>query len=576
MDFKKNGLSCLQFNSGKELSINQYIPTFTSATTEDYVKFVYPLMSNKVGFSSVSLNDLYNNFTFLYINAPVKKNNKIIYTKNNGILYENTNYNSLRFNNTQYIEVALQETTFKNMLFSDWHGCWYDFAKGSGYFIPVKSTMMAFNSLDCLRRLKISPDIILQYSSSNFKQQIINSGKTIQQVLDMCSVLNFKYNYTGNEINVKKFITSMVSQRGYKTLQLLSEFDGNFMRQFFVDILDPNLSTQQLVRRNPLQEEANSVKSHWYLNTFNSDSVSEDLIIMPQVEKQFNEFPFKEQCRLSDGTISIKDVYLNCLKILKYGLPSQILLSESTNYQGYAKGTMLEKLQSYFTIVYGNSTLWKSKGEAELLKRFQYIEIYYLQPLKSLGLTPDPKGVRQANPLYSDPAYPWYNPNILHAPYKDRPAELMSYIEVFRQNERYSLVEIMSEFAAFYYFPCKGSGYFIPTGKMLVTENKEQVYSILGQPVLPNSWENDKMLARTLMYKGFDTLILLNFADRQELANVRDPIESQMSLIRTDPFDVRVNSPSDLLDPHVVPGNFKANCLITHQFDGSIDALCAY
>jgi hypothetical protein len=571
-------LSCKAFNTGTNIDITSVFPVGATNTIEDYLKNVYPL-------ANTFPDGFFDTLTFLYGNVPFNSSTKIPIATfaNNAKLFASSP--KIPFINTSHVEVAIQEpSVYKNLVPNNWMGCWYNIVQGSGFFIPVGATMMAYNSVHCLKLFKISPENILQYSSSLFKQQLTTLGKTIQQVLGE-SFSNFQYNYLNEELGPKRYLASMAAQKGYRTIQLSSEYDGKNFRRYFVDLIDPVLSTAKLIRKDPFSLSINPVKSHWYLNLFNESQIPDEQIINPESNKKFNEFPFKQSCRLAGGIISIKDVYLNCLKILKYGTPTQILSNDQNgDYSSYAKLTQLEKLQSYFTIVYGSPLVWKSKNEAQLQKMFDNVEILYNIPVKALNLTPSLKGNRVQQTIYSDPASPWYNPNITFAIFSKRPAETLTYIEVFRQNERFSLTEDPLQFAAFYYFPCRGSGYFIPTGKMIVVPRKEAAYIAIGQTVMPNSWDNDKVLAREMMYKGYETIVTVNFMGHSEVCDVHDAITSQMSLIRTHPFDPLVNTPSNnvvLSDSYFKPATAEPDvlhpkCMINHMFDGSVDTTCVY
>lgn len=571
-------LSCKTFNTGTIIPIPQTFPgtLSTTNTIESYLKVIYPLVSQFPP-------DFYNKLYFYYNSAPTTNKTEIV-ARNSGKLYLQPETTLLY--NTSHVEVSIQESVYNNLIPTKWVGCWYDMVEGTGFFIPTGVTMMAFNALHCLKLIGISPENILQYSSAEFKKQLTTRGKTIAQALEECDIVStYNYNYLNNEIGPKRYVSSMTAQRGYKTLQLSNEFDGTFRRRYFVDLLDPVLSTLKLVRRNPFETTTNPERAHWYLNLFNKGQVADKYVINPEPNKKFYEFAFKENCRLAGGIISIKDVYLNCLKILKFGTPSQILMSEPNgDYSAYKKSNQLEKLQSYFTIVYGNENVWKSKSEEELQKKFDHFEMFYKIPMTQLGLTATPKGARSPDTLYNTPTA-YYNANVSCLPFLNRPAELMEYVEVFRQNERFSLTEDPLQFASFYYLPTKGSGYFLPTGKMMATARKNSAVESIGQAAIPEpDWEADKTLAREMMYKGYDTLIITNFSNRSEVIHFRDAITSQMSLIRTHPYDPIVNKKSSNVvmsdpyfkEPTAEPNVLHKNCTITHQFDGSVDNVCIY
>jgi len=86
------------------------------------------------------------------------------------------------------------------------------------------------------------------------------------------------------------------------------------------------------------------------------------------------------------------------------------------------------------------------------------------------------------------------------------------------------------------------------------------------------------------MYKDIDTFIVTHFAARSEVINIRDPITSQMSLIRTHPFDERVNtvctqfvsSGGDLYHNDPLPSNLSqpVDCVLKKMFNGAVDARC--
>lgn len=587
--FKSFNLDCLKFGSGENISFPPI--TLADDSLDTYLKTVYPLgiFDN---LTETTKNNFLDILHFRYKSKFNKLEKNIINDRNGNILYEEER--NPMFFNTSHVEVASAVTYpfYKNMNPDTWTGTWYDMVFGTGYFIPTGICAMGYNAVYLLKLFKISPEKILQYSSQEFKKQLNLKGKTIQNVLDICHDIekykNEKYNYINFEVGTMKYIAAMAGQKGYKSIQLSNEFDGTIIRHFFIDILDNNLSFIKLIKRNPFSILTNPKKQHWYLNTFNDlnmPQIPDQYIIDPDIDKKFDEFPFKEQCRVAGGAISIYSVYLNCLKIIKFGMPIVNLFQDANkniDFSIYPKSTTLEKLQSYFTIVYGKGDIWAKQTEEELLERYGYGEIIYLTLVKNLNMQdiPYPLGPRdyiassiyETNNLHS-------NNEIYFQAARNKPAESLKYVEVFRNGKIASIVEDNYNFAATFYYPCRGSGYYLPIGKHCVSYNKTTFANSFGVPPgVEITWEQDKLLASNGLFKGLDNLFVVHFASPHvEVIDFKDVISSQMSLIRTHPFDPIVNEPNNdimLNDPYFTPYLLKSDCILKRQYNGKTDQLC--
>lgn len=535
---------------------------------------IYPLVIQKSDLNSLILD----------FNSKLDSNRRVIKSIGDYKFYENTG--PPVFYNISHVEVLPLYPAYKKYHYDDFIGNWFDLAVGTGFFMPVSITFMAYNAVHMLKLIGIGVDKIFSYASSVFQKQVGNAA-AISKILDMTyqEYVDGKYNYINNETRPMKYLTWMALQKGYKTIQLAYEFDGTFVRRYFIDCLDPNISNRKLVRRNPFSLLPNPASRHWYYNMYlvgvpTGITVDEKFIKDVGSNRSFYEIlPFQRECRLAGGIINIYNKYLQCLKIVKFGLAPEILMTESpVDFSKYPKTTELEKLQSYYSIVYGDDPRWKTQTLEQLRWRWDAGEIVYNALVTGLGITTPFATKRARTQVYhqsfgSTNSTVTANNTIICKRINYKNSEQLKYIEVFRQGTRSSTVEDNPNFAGTYYYSIRGSGYFLPTGQMFYSKRKNNFFASVGLPDLPEpAWEQDKPLSSACISKGVDVFNVSNFVNiNNEVIHNVDIITSLSSLIRMSPFDERVTQVNDNVfsDPYI---NYTPTGeSVKRQFDYTID-----
>lgn len=391
-----------------------------------------------------------------------------------------------------------------------------------------------------------------------------------------------KYNYLNNETTPMKYIVWQCLFKGYKTIQLSSEYDGKCVRRYFIDCLDPNISNRKLVRRNPFSLLPNKETRHWYYYLYLKEpKIDEKFIVDVESNRNFYEMlPFQRECRLAGGMINIYNNYLQCLKILKFGLAPQILMTESkADYSKYPKTTELEKFQSYFSIVYGDDKKWKTQTLQQLYDRYDACEVIYLDVYTNLKMTRQAGMKRQRKIVYNES----FGPNSTVVPNStiwagkmgNKKTEQLLFVEVFRNGTRSSTVEDQPNFAGTYYYTMRGSGFFMPIKNLFYSKLKNDFFSAVGMARLTEpDWGQDKVLSSACAAKGAEVFIVSNFGgNSSELIHNVDVITSLSSLVRLSPFDPRIVEvlPDEKLfsDPYIA--FTKTGSPVKRQFDYTID-----
>jgi hypothetical protein len=563
-----NTAQCLQFVSGTLLS-ELAVPT-QSADSMGYLKYVYPLYPNWDKVRPSVRDNFLSKLTFSYISVPGTPKGLSPIDSVTAIKYDAAPI----FFNTSHVEVYPLEQSFKNFSRDTWRGCWYRGTLGSGWFLPVSCSLVAYNSVHALLLLSVQTKYMVQFGSSSFRN--LASTTSIETIVARAASPTFDGAWLNGEFGPQRYLAQIAVQQGYKTIQLSNERSpsGRFER-WVVHLTDPNYSQRDLVRRNPFSLLENSNQDALYLNAFLNPAVAKvDLkfVVDPNPKslgERYGDFSFKTKCRESNGTISMGDLLLDCLKILNYGLPAVTLSREidSIDFASYPQSNDLEKLQSYFSIVYGSPQIWKTKTLLELTDYWVRCEVHY-----KLSLAPKIpyNQYRQLN-------FGTFTSSFLDARQEIlRPGEVVQFVEVVRQNKIYSRYETPEVFAATYYYTARGSGLFLPTGRMFVARDKQEASAAVSDQAIPSCClPEDIALAKTCLYKGFDTLLIVRYkggytGNATELIHFRDPIASQMSLIRTHPYDPLLQIPNTLIDGD---GYFTkapldiANCVIYKQYE---------
>jgi hypothetical protein len=261
------------------------------------------------------------------------------------------------------------------------------------------------------------------------------------------------------------------------------------------------------------------------------------------------------------------------------------MTEKDPDYSIFPQSNDEEKLRSYFIIVYGNPDIWKNQTLQQLRDRWDCGEVRYIDICAGLKLTL-PFAVKRARMQhYHQQTGPQSsidrNLKIEYKRVLNRCAEQLTYIEVFRQGRLSSTVEDNINFAGTYYFPCRGSGYYLPMGDNWFTQrNKNDFFKTVNMPdMVEPSWEQDKPLSSALLAHGVDVMLVTHFMGQStEVIDSCDVITSLAKLIKTHPFDPIVNQPIEDVNLFKYPFPSrpvgKAAPTVKKQFNALID-VCA-
>ena len=283
---------------------------------------------------------------------------------------------------TKYIEVINQCRIYDNTN-PDTHrdnfvGTWYDVCRGSGYFLPTKTCLMARNSVHLLNLLNISDFWFFKMAHPHFirdlalfmKQERPSSidrqklarmlSSSVNAFLQMkvswmgpcfgdeCSDkssasiggndrcgredqvlveaknplrLDRETHSEGRRFNSSvQFLVFQAAIRGFKTIQLLEEWDENTssFRNYFCNIIDPVESNRQLSRRNwnsMGRMDCFTDVQNLFLNGFFDDNLQ-----IPFVPNLGKTRPILQQCRQQNGILAVNGNFQGnrreCLKLI--------------------------------------------------------------------------------------------------------------------------------------------------------------------------------------------------------------------------------------------------------------------
>lgn len=468
------------------------------------------------------------------------------------------------FHNTKYVEVLPMYITFSKLVPMDWKGCWYIMASGTGWYIESTIVLFCYNVLHGLNLLKITDDTVIKNNNN-----VLPDRK-------QANVAAFKWSSTDN---LKKLLCQVAVQRGYKSIQISNEWTGNAFERYAVDLLEPIYSVAKCVKKNPFFIETNPNEERLWLDVFLDTALQVDsqyildVQALPSLGQRYGDFAFKNNCIKQGGTLSIGDMLLNCQEIVKFGLPSKRLDSELEKFflecnalacPNYPTSTEEEKLRSYFTLVYPFPEVWKTKDLPTMQDIWRRMELRYKIPI-----------IFPATPYFK---YKHVNfgtdvtPNIIPTQEDGRLAEVTRYVEVMRQNLRASYYDSGEIFAGLYYYPMRGSGFYLPMGKIFVAKTKQLAAKSFDQPISSGFTPEDIDIAKMAMYKGYDTVYFIRYSglivpEGVEILHLKDPITSQSSLIRTHPFDPKLNevAPYSFSDEYGQPSGIDISMCITKQ-----------
>lgn len=479
----------------------------------DYLKAVYPAYP---GTFDTSFQTFYDELEFIY--KPALTRVKPV--------------RDVRFVNTEYVEVHPQMINFTKLNRDTWYGTWFRMGSGSGWYVRNKTLFMCYNVLHAFNLFDLPDSVVRETLGTKMpsNREVGNDPGQKNEMLNDSS---------------RRLLAQIALQRGYKCVQISNEYVNGEYERYFIDLVEQMYSLANIVQKNPFEFQTNESDANLWLDIFLKSDVprpadNDILDVGPRktLGERYGDFAFKTGCQKKAGTISIGDMLLNCEKIVRFGSPAVRLDSEANNidYSKWPQSTELEKLQSYFSIVYGSPEVWRSKDLATLQDYWKRMEMRYKLPIKPTS------PYNKYKPLSFGVAAPG-----MEAYQEDgRFAESVKFIEVVRQNIKNSYYDTSKFFSGCYYYPCRGSGLFMPVGKLWIAKTKQVSARIWGQPIAYCCNEEDIDMAKMASYKGYETVLLVRYSgftspEAVELIDLRDPITSQMSLIRTTPFDPKLN-----------------------------------
>ena len=535
-------LQCNKYITG-EVTSSETLATFThplqDATT--YLNTIYAAYPPKF---DASFQTFYSNLEILY-DTSFKRVKPVEQPK---------------FYNTAYLEVVPMNIVFTKLDRATWKGSWYIMGTGTGWFIRNNTTFYCYNSLHGLNLFGISDGAVQAAFGSALPDR--NSA----------NVPTAKIKFLSEK--VQQLLAQIAIQRGYKIIQISNEWDGTKYERYCVDLVEQIYSVANSVKKNPFFIETNPSTENLWLDVFLVSNVPKvdsqyilDVVPAKTLGERYGDFAFKTGCSKQYATINIGDMLLNCEAIVKFGMPSKRLASEmkDIDFTKYPQSTELEKLQSYFTIVYGSPDIWKSKDIATLQDYWKRIEMRYKLPIMPTSV------YNKYKPL----SFGIAAPGLIAYQEDGRLAEAVRYVEVIRQNLKNSWYDTSQYFSGCYYYPCRGSGLFIPVGKLFIAKTKQLAAKVWQQPIA-SGWNPDDIdIAKMASYKGYDTLLLVRYSgftspEAVELVDLKDPITSQMSLIRTHPWDpiLQQSVPYKMDDAYGVPSGIDiTKCITTKQYE---------
>jgi len=565
----------------------RYPQTFLPTDLTSYVDFVYEPFASGL-FQSTTNGD----------NFKTK-----IWQTGEGILFDRTKEGlPRRFYRTEYVEVInrsmIYDNTNPDTNRDNFQGTWYDICSGSGYFLPVRQCLLCRNSVHLMNLLGFDDAWFAKTAHSTFKTFVLNEqnrqllpwkksdSKPTPEDLNLdrialaerlsqspstdrpkISFMGSIFSGTavaGSAGNVEdvvvfnktvQFLVYHAAIRGFRSIQILDEWDESIgaFRNFFCNIIDPALSNRKLE------------KVHWWSMGRNSSSMDLYNLFLTNFFDDPLQRPFKpdfrsvdpalQKCTEMKGTLSIHDGIRECLKIQAFvdkKTAAEVLFAEDAlaSIGDLPKNSREDKLRSYWTMVYGHPGVWKDKSLDILERLWKDKEIVFREYAAQLGLSPDDIDGNNRILFYKDPngcnLYGHCSTKVEVRLFKDRPLELMKFVEVIRSNQRFSHFTDFVPFAATYFYPVNGSGLWLPTGIIAASGSKTNfLQNFQEDPGKEGTWEQDPLLARSAIVHGADTLMVYRFIDHAEIISLKDYISTQASVIRMHPFDERAHQPSD-------------------------------
>ena len=489
---------------GDSVIVLESLPKISDLSS--YLTRVYPLAI----WSSSDRQPFFDNLQFVYnpqpFSIPLYKNGPV-----------NVNVTGKKFTRARFVEVL--PTNFSPPTLNPvdvFTGSLYWMVTGSGWFAEVGTSLCAYNVCHALSLLGASPEKILAVASPSFRLKIQEiQAQTNNNTSSMCvqptaaelgeAVCDKKY---GGLVNAQidpltlftmisscwvkntsfgigieksqKLLAELASLRGFDSVQILNEPDST-CPCLVLFTCEPIYHNKLLSRKCPLSGfETNPLNARMiylgaYLQT-NVPQVEEAFYDSPsKIEDDVLEWQYKTKCRAEKGVLNIVDVLTTCRQIVTFGSPFLVFSDEiaSFDWSLLPQTNELEKLQSYFYAVYGFGDVWKTKNLSELQELWKSLEFRWQLPIVPTTATPSP---RRSNSKF-------YQSQTLKGTLDqdfNRLGENLEFIEVVRFGTAVSKYDNEQLFAGTYYWPVRGSGLFLPVGKILFAYNKIHAFRLLG------------------------------------------------------------------------------------------------
>lgn len=280
---------------------------------------------------------------------------------------------------------------------------------------------------------------------------------------------------------LRRVLVEMASMRGFDCVQILNERDFE-CPSFVLYCCEPLYHLTLLKRGCP----------DWGVNVLNDENAKLTYLnaYLPQHVPKVSEFymagqdttladaeewAFRTRCKSVNGVLNVVDVLTTCRQIVSYGSPFLTFDQEiqNINWAALPSSNELERLQSYFSVVYGSPAVWKSKNLSELQNLWTSLEFRWDLPIKPT--TPTPPVRRSNSKFYQSQSLKGTLDQDPH-----RPGENLKYVEVVRFGTAVSKYDNEQLFAGTYYWPVRGSGLFLHVGKTLFAYNKIHAFRLLG------------------------------------------------------------------------------------------------
>jgi hypothetical protein len=493
------------------------VTTFCTVTEAlvSYFSRIYPL-TQWASASDAFLLNMYKNLEFHYPTTGVNAEKPGIFKDGPA----NVNIAKKKLSRYSSVEVFPVEPAAPSLNKIDqFLGTMYWTVTGSGWFADVGTCLYAYNVCHALSLLGASAEKILAVSGPRIRNQIqiMQAGSnvnttpscvqplkseignaacvftprysglvstpidsfTLYKTIASCWTYDSKVG-SGVEKPARQLLVELASLRGYDSVQILNEPESS-CPAFILFCSESVYHYTTLKRLCPLgQKELNKNNSKLvYLNAYVPAHVTrvDEIHFDGQntAVQDAADWSFKTKCKNDGGVLNVVDVLTTCRQIVSFGSPFLVFSLEiqSIDWTKLPSANELERLQSYFSVVYGSTDVWKTKSLFELQQLWQTLEFRWQLPIQPT--TPAPNTRRQNTKFYQSQTL---KGTLDQDP--DRLGEELEYVEVVRFGTAVSRYDNEQLFAGTYYYPVRGSGLFLPVGRVLFSYNKIHAFRLLG------------------------------------------------------------------------------------------------